>query len=106
MAIVARVGIAAFRSLIITSTRKGFPNMLSPGNTTQEAYALGLEESRYTIARRFAPLCMRRSEIVDAVRSWRGAASDHGHASFYGAAHIRAMRAYWLGRARGYRMAA
>lgn len=36
----------------------------------------------------------------DAVRSWRRAASDHGHTSYYGAETISHYRAYWLGVAR------
>jgi hypothetical protein len=40
-------------------------------------------------------------EAKEAVANWRAAASDHGHTSFWGIEHIRAMRAYWLGYARG-----
>lgn len=44
---------------------------------------------------------MNLAECREAVRNWREAATDHAHASYWGAAHIRVMRAYWLGAARG-----
>lgn len=34
---------------------------------------------------------------VEAARNWRRAASDHAETSYYGAAYIQAMRAYWVG---------
>lgn len=43
---------------------------------------------------------LRPVEIRNAISSWTAAQADHGHTSFYGAAHVRAMRAYWLGVAR------
>lgn len=43
-----------------------------------------------------------RSEALGHARAWRAAATDHGDASFYGAVHIRRMRAFWLGYARAY----
>lgn len=39
----------------------------------------------------------------DAARAWTAAATEHGHASYWGAAHVRAMRAYWLAVWRGTR---
>lgn len=37
----------------------------------------------------------------EAARDWRRASLDHADTSFYGAARIRSMRAFWLGVARG-----
>ena len=38
-----------------------------------------------------------RYEVLDAIRSWTEAADMHEHTSYYGAAHVRHMRAWWLG---------
>lgn len=40
-------------------------------------------------------------EAKEASRAWREALDDHGHTSYWGRLHIRCMRAYWLGYARG-----
>jgi hypothetical protein len=42
-------------------------------------------------------------QIRAGVDSWAEARWDHGHCSYWGVAHIRAMRAYWLGRLRAWR---
>jgi len=42
-------------------------------------------------------------EIAEAIREWKLAESDHGHTSYWGIYTIRLGRAYWLGRARGWR---
>ena len=43
------------------------------------------------------------NEARAAVDSWTAAQTDHAETSYWGAAHIRAMRAYWLGALRFYR---
>jgi hypothetical protein len=43
------------------------------------------------------------NEARIAAADWKAAQDDHGHASYWGIAHIRAMRAYWLGALRFYR---
>lgn len=55
-----------------------------------DAYRAGLAD-------RVAAATQRRSEVLQAARDWKDAADEHAHTSFYGAAHVRAMRAYWLG---------
>jgi hypothetical protein len=62
--------------------------------TTRQAYRHGFELRDY-YSRRLA-----LDEIAEALASWRAAADDHGHASYYGVFELRAMRAYWLGVAR------
>lgn len=57
---------------------------------TGRAFQLGLSDVETAGA-------MRLFEIREAVRSWTDALDDHGHTSYWGVAHIRAMRAYWLG---------
>src|SRR5690242_19271963 len=46
---------------------------------------------------------MREFEIAEACANWRAAQFDHAETSYYGAAHIRAMRAYWIARRRAIR---
>ena len=58
-------------------------------NTATE-YARGLHD--HETAEKF-----HRYDVMRAAQSWRDAANDHGHTSFYGAQTIRAWRAYWLG---------
>lgn len=85
--------------------------MQSPADTTEAAYERGLVEGKGprvgvlvgALGEPYAPTNMRALEVREAVRDWRTAASDHGHASYYGASHIRLMRAYWLGRLRAMR---
>lgn len=86
--------------------------MQSPANTVSEAYERGtLEENGPAIGvfvfgdpgSPYAPTNMRPVEIREAVDSWTAAQFDHGHTSYYGAAHVRQMRAYWLGRLRAAR---
>jgi hypothetical protein len=36
-------------------------------------------------------------ELRAAVDSWTAAQTEHAHTSYYGAEHVRQMRAYWLG---------
>jgi len=45
----------------------------------------------------YAAALTPRYDVIDAVRSWKDAASDHGHTSYWGIAHIRGMQGYWLG---------
>jgi hypothetical protein len=77
-----------------------------PEDTTAAAFERGVHEGTPGWGDRetfYAPAPLRLSEIRDAVDNWRFAQSDHGHTSFWGVAHIRAMRAYWLGRMRAAR---
>lgn len=48
---------------------------------------------------------MTPREIREAVAAWRAAEFDHAETSYFGATAVRAMRAYWLGIARGRRSA-
>lgn len=63
----------------------------SPGWTTAEAYEYGKSEG-YPMFHIY--------ECVAAANNWKNALDDHGHTSFWGYEHIRAMRAYWLGKCR------
>lgn len=66
-------------------------------NSTEEAYTVGFRE---------AVACQPNYhilEIVNAIEEWKSAQVNHSHTSFWGVEHIRCMRAYWLGHARGYR---
>ena len=68
----------------------------------QTAYARGYsnldgEATQYFASRNRAGI----EGAKEAARSWRKAASDHAETSYWGAVEIRAMRAYWLGVARG-----
>lgn len=82
----------------------------SPADTVAGAYARGVAEGLYRgdllRGHLFAPINLRTSEIRDAINSWTNAQNDHSHTSFWGAFHIRAMRAYWLGRIRAQRQRA
>ena len=59
-------------------------------------YALSDEVAQYRDSANGAGL----AGALEAVASWKAAESDHGHTSYWGRQHIRAMRAYWLGVAR------
>jgi len=68
----------------------------TPGSTA-DAYRRGRRLDSYDaemIAR-----SRNRAEIDAraAVDSWTAAATDHSHASYYGAATLRVWRAFWLG---------
>ena len=83
----------------------------TPADTVSAAYARGISEGSYNgdhydrvhDESAFAPLNLRPVELRSAVDSWTSAQSEHAHTSFYGARHIRLMRAYWLGRMRATR---
>lgn len=80
----------------------------SPANTVSAAYARGISEGTSPDGEdrfdAYAPTNMRPLEIRWAVDSWTAAQDDHGDTPrFYGADHIRQMRAYWLGRLRAIR---
>lgn len=79
----------------------------SPAETVRAAYIRGREEAHPGVRAipedLFAPSNLREVEIRSAVTSWTQAQFQHEHTSFYGTFHVRAMRAYWLGRLRGIR---
>ena len=86
--------------------------MTTPADTVSAAYERGLQEGRGprigtfvadTPGAPFAATTLRPIEIRTAVNEWTSAQDDHAHTSFYGARHIRLMRAYWLGRMRAAR---
>jgi hypothetical protein len=56
---------------------------------TTEAYVAGYESPDASEYHRY--------EVVKAYQAWKAAASEHAHTSYYGAAHVRNMRAWWLG---------
>jgi hypothetical protein len=81
-----------------------------PADTIAGAYARGVAEGTYGTANRgdyradaFAPLNLSSWELRTAIDSWTGAQDVHEHTSYFGAFHIRAMRAYWIGRMRARR---
>jgi hypothetical protein len=82
----------------------------SPADTVSAAYQRGILEGRFGTADpstyradSFAPLNLRPAEIRSAVNSWTQAQTMHEHTSYYGTFHVRAMRAYWIGRLRAKR---
>lgn len=70
-----------------------------------EAYAAGLALETYEPIRaeRHVIRAHAEFEMRIAVKNWREAQFDHGHTSYWGANHIRCMRAYWLGALRAKR---
>lgn len=74
-------------------------------DTVSGSYAAGWRDGTgaATEAEAFAPLNLNAWELREAADSWRRAQFEHAHTSYYGAAHIRAMRAYWIARRRAIR---
>lgn len=68
--------------------------------TIADAYAYGRTDPE---APQYRNPRLGENEAREAVASWTAAQSDHGHASYWGAHHIRVMRAYWIGRLRSAR---
>ena len=83
----------------------------APADTITGAYARGISEGSYHRdhsdrvhdADAFAPLNLTSWELRTAIDSWTGAQNVHEHTSYFGALHIRAMRAYWIARLRARR---
>lgn len=80
-----------------------------PADTIAGAYARGRLEATYPAYGRmdtydyYAPRNLSSWELRTAIDSWTAAQDNHEHTSYYGAFHVRAMRAYWLGRLRARR---
>jgi hypothetical protein len=62
-------------------------------------YATGRALAVYE-ARQYAQCAAGYGAARAAARSWRHALNDHAETSYFGVAHIRAMRGFWLGVAR------
>lgn len=75
--------------------------MQTPFNTVSDAYRRGTEDA-HRIRNTFGPPQMHPGEILDACASFKAAQSDHAETSYFGAEHLRQMRAYWLGRRRDF----